>query len=103
MPAPSGTLRLLAHPLRVAILRELVEDGELSPKLLTARIGGYTLPAVAYHVRALADAGVIVETRTEPRRGAQEHFYVPKAEAAKVVEAAMVLDRALAEAGAVLA
>jgi hypothetical protein len=33
------------------------------------------LGVVAYHVRMLRDYGLIYETRTEPRRGALQHYY----------------------------
>jgi hypothetical protein len=61
-----------SHPLRIKILVML--EREHSPNevanLLVAPLG-----VVAYHVRMLRDYGLIEETRTEPKRGAVEHFY----------------------------
>jgi hypothetical protein len=37
--------------------------------------GLVTLGVVSYHVRELRTVTLIAETRTEPRRGALEHFY----------------------------
>jgi DNA-binding transcriptional ArsR family regulator len=48
---------------------------EHSPTELTDILSGPALGAVSYHVRQLRDYGLITETRTEPRRGALQHFY----------------------------
>ena len=61
------------HPLRVLIL-EAAEETEVSPATLS-REWNEPLGNVAYHVRMLADKGLLRETRAEPRRGAIEHFY----------------------------
>lgn len=65
----------LAHPVRIQILDQMRAD-PLSPKgltqLITPRVA---LGTVAYHVRALLDAGLIRESGTKPVRGAVEHFY----------------------------
>lgn len=68
------TLVEAKHPLRAAILRTMVE-GEWSPKMMAEYLGE-PLGNVSYHVRELVKKGKIVETRTEPRRGAVEHYYV---------------------------
>jgi predicted transcriptional regulator len=65
----------VAHPLRVAILDGIRHAGELSPRGF-ANDHGAKLAAVSHHFRALAGAGHIELNRTEPRRGAVEHFYV---------------------------
>jgi DNA-binding transcriptional ArsR family regulator len=52
-----------------------LRDGEASPKSLAKRFG-LPLGQVAHHARVLKKAGMIKETRTVPRRGATEHFYV---------------------------
>ena len=65
-------LRALSHPLRPKILaraREPVSPNQLAGHLRTP------LGTVSYHVRELADAGLLELVRTEPRRGAIEHFY----------------------------
>ena len=63
----------LAHPLRIAILREL-EGGMASPSEIAERIGA-PLGNVSYHVRFLARIGLIELRETRPRRGAVEHYY----------------------------
>jgi DNA-binding transcriptional ArsR family regulator len=66
-------IKALAHPMRVAIL-DLMNAGEWSPnELKTALKEG--LSQVSYHIKVLKDLGMIELTRTEPRRGAVEHFY----------------------------
>jgi DNA-binding transcriptional ArsR family regulator len=65
--------KVLSHPLRVRILRAL-EDGTASPNQIARRLDA-PLPNVSYHVRALERAGLIVLEKTEPRRGAVEHYY----------------------------
>ena len=65
--------RAMAHPLRARILAAL--DGqELSPVELAKRLGA-SLGVVSYHVRVLADAGVVELSRTSARRGAIQHHY----------------------------
>lgn len=64
----------LAHPVPVAIVRILDAEPELSPTDLSERLG-LPLGRISYHVRRLVDADLIVLVRTEPRRGALEHFY----------------------------
>ncbi len=66
-------LKSLAHPLRVAIL-DLMNAGEWSPNELKKALGE-GLSQVSYHVKVLKDFGMIELTRTEPRRGAVEHYY----------------------------
>lgn len=67
--------RALNHPLRQHILL-LFAQGEASPKELAERLGE-GLSQVSFHVKVLhEDCGGMVElTRTEPRRGAVEHYY----------------------------
>lgn len=65
--------KALAHPLRVRLLA-LFEEGTASPTQL-ADVTGANLPRVSYHVRRLAAVGLIELVRTEPRRGAVEHYY----------------------------
>jgi DNA-binding transcriptional ArsR family regulator len=66
---------LFAHPLRLRIFLSLLDGGEASPSEL-ARTVDARLPNVSYHVRTLADLGLIECVREEPRRGATEHYYV---------------------------
>jgi DNA-binding transcriptional ArsR family regulator len=66
-------LKALAHPLRVKILDHL-NDGEWSPRELQTELDE-GLSQVSYHVKVLRDFELIEMTRTEPRRGAVEHYY----------------------------
>jgi DNA-binding transcriptional ArsR family regulator len=69
-------VKAVAHPLRVEILETLVSEGELSPALIARKLG--RPPGnVSYHVNVLRDCEVLELVRTEPRRGALEHYYRP--------------------------
>src|SRR4051812_6213271 len=65
--------KALAHPLRARILQRLGErvasPGELALEL------DQPLGVVSYHVRMLRDYECVELVRTEPRRGALQHFY----------------------------
>jgi DNA-binding transcriptional ArsR family regulator len=65
--------RLLRHPLREVVLLKYTE-GVTSPSAIAAALGE-PLNVVSYHTRVLLDGGVLELVRTEPRRGAREHFY----------------------------
>ena len=93
---------VLAHPLRRAALcaiaagaansavsayRALVETGAPHP----------SLAGVAYHVRRLVQAGLLVEVASIQRRGAAEHILEPTARGRSVVRAIEAFDRALTE------
>ncbi len=67
-------LRAIGHPLRLRILEAVADAGETSPSTL-ARAFGQPLSTVSHHVRLLRDLGFLELARTEPRRGAVEHFY----------------------------
>jgi DNA-binding transcriptional ArsR family regulator len=72
-PTPVQGQRAMAHPMRARILAAL--DGrELSPVEM-ARDLEASLGVVSYHVRVLADAGVVELARTTARRGAIQHHY----------------------------
>jgi DNA-binding transcriptional ArsR family regulator len=69
-------LSALGHPLRRKII-QVVDgntNGGVSPKMLSDDLG-QSLGVVSYHVRLLADAGVLKLVGTKGRRGAVEHFY----------------------------
>jgi DNA-binding transcriptional ArsR family regulator len=66
-------LKAISHPLRHRLLG-LLDDRVASPNEL-ARELELPLGRVSYHIRLLADLGAIELVRTEPRRGALEHFY----------------------------
>src|SRR3954462_5707146 len=65
--------KALAHPLRARILQRLGER-VLSPGDLATELGA-PLGVVSYHVRMLRDYDCVELVRTEPRRGALQHFY----------------------------
>src|SRR6188474_3780172 len=65
--------KALAHPLRARILQRLGER-VASPGDLAIELGA-PLGVVSYHVRMLRDYDCVELVRTEPRRGALQHFY----------------------------
>jgi DNA-binding transcriptional ArsR family regulator len=69
-----GLLKALGHPLRLRILEAIADAGESSPVVL-ARAFDRPLATVSHHVRLLRELGFIELVRTEPRRGAVEHYY----------------------------
>jgi DNA-binding transcriptional ArsR family regulator len=62
------------HPLRLAILDHLSEVGVASPSQMHL-LFKEPLGNVSYHVKTLAEAGLLDLSHTEPRRGAVEHYY----------------------------
>src|SRR3954449_4434069 len=65
--------KALAHPLRAKILQRLGER-VASPGDLAVELDA-PLGVVSYHVRMLRDYDCVELVRTEPRRGALQHFY----------------------------
>ena len=65
--------KALAHPLRVRILTAL-HKGISSPNQLSQELGE-PLGNVSYHVKTLLEYDCVELVKTEPRRGAVEHFY----------------------------
>src|SRR3954469_4187972 len=65
--------KALAHPLRARILQRLGER-VASPAELAVELDA-SLGVVSYHVRMLHDYAGVELVRTEPRRGALQHFY----------------------------
>jgi DNA-binding transcriptional ArsR family regulator len=65
--------KALAHPLRARILQRLGER-VASPADLASELGA-SLGVVSYHVRMLREYQCVELVRTEPRRGALQHFY----------------------------
>lgn len=66
-------LKVLAHPIRMKILKQ-AQLGEISAKEASRDLGE-PIGKVSYHVRVLADAGMLELTRQTPRRGAIESHY----------------------------
>ena len=76
LPGETSEARIakaLAHPLRARILQRLGER-VASPGDLAVELGA-PLGVVSYHVRMLRDYDCVELVRTEPRRGALQHFY----------------------------
>jgi hypothetical protein len=61
------------HPVRIRLL--VLLEFESSPNDLATALGDTPLGVVSYHVRMLRDYDLLEMTRTEPRRGALQHFY----------------------------
>lgn len=66
-------VKALSHPLRVRILT-ILNDRVASPNELHKELEE-GLSQISYHVKVLKDFELIEQVRTEPRRGAVEHFY----------------------------
>jgi DNA-binding transcriptional ArsR family regulator len=66
-------VKAFAHPLRIRILG-IFENQTASPSEIADQLG-VPLGNVSYHVRILADYGLIKLVRRTPRRGAIEHHY----------------------------
>jgi DNA-binding transcriptional ArsR family regulator len=66
-------VKAISHPIRHRVL-VLLNERVASPNELSRALGE-SLGRVSYHVRQLAEVGAIELVRTEPRRGAVEHFY----------------------------
>jgi DNA-binding transcriptional ArsR family regulator len=86
----------LSHPLRRLILEQLDQhtNGGMSPSDMADALE-QPLGNVSYHVRQLADAGVLKLVTTKPRRGAIEHFYKRAGNAAdkKITEVFEVISK----------
>lgn len=66
-------VKALAHPLRVQILT-ILNERMASPNELSKELEE-GLSQVSYHVKVLKDFECIEMVKTEPRRGAVEHYY----------------------------
>lgn len=66
-------VKALAHPLRVQILT-ILNERMASPNELSKELDE-GLSQVSYHVKVLKDFECIEMVKTEPRRGAVEHYY----------------------------
>src|SRR6187455_16827 len=71
--AEARIAKALAHPLRARILQRLGER-VASPGDLAVELDA-PLGVVSYHVRMLRDYDCVELVRTEPRRGALQHYY----------------------------
>lgn len=66
-------VKALGHPLRIQILG-ILEERVSSPSQIADELGA-PLGNVSYHVRQLADLGLISLVKTTPVRGTLEHYY----------------------------
>ena len=69
----SRIVKAMAHPLRVQILA-ILDERVASPNEIFREVDA-PLQNVSYHVRQLANAGLIELVSQTPRRGAVEHHY----------------------------
>lgn len=74
-PVDQRLMKGLSHPLRVKCLT-LINERPWSPRELQRELGE-GLSQISYHIKVLKDFELIELVRTEPRRGAVEHFYSP--------------------------
>jgi DNA-binding transcriptional ArsR family regulator len=70
----ASVLKALGHPLRMRLLTFITERGEASPVEMSRGLD-QPLASVSHHTRVLRDLGYIELARTQPRRGALEHYY----------------------------
>ena len=65
------------HPLKVAIIEAMLWVEEpLSARLIELLLDdGTDLTLLAYHLRCLAEAGVVTKVRAEPVRGVVQTYY----------------------------
>lgn len=73
-PSAQELAKALAHPLRVRILTLLGESQVASPNMIASGLDE-GLGNVSYHMKTLRDFNCVKLVKTEPRRGAVEHFY----------------------------
>ncbi len=66
-------IKAMGHPLRVEILA-ILNDRMASPNELSKELEE-GLSQVSYHIKVLKDFEMIEMVKTEPRRGAIEHYY----------------------------
>jgi DNA-binding MarR family transcriptional regulator len=66
--------RAAMHPTQLAVLQILAIDAPHSPSEMAALLDE-PLANVSYHVRFLGRRELVRLVRTEPRRGALEHYY----------------------------
>jgi len=76
--------RALAHPLRARVLAATGQR-TVSPVELAAELAE-PLGVVSYHVRVLAQLGLLVAAGTSPRRGALQHHYRAAGDAPVVLQ-----------------
>ena len=88
---------LLSHPIRERVLAEVLKNRPASAVEISRQIN-IPLSTIAYHIRDLADASVIVKESTRPRRGATETFYVPTSDGTLLEVIRHALEKKIADA-----
>lgn len=70
-------LRHFVHPLKVSIIEAFVwVEQPLAPKFIEEMAGDeFGISLVSYHMRTLADAGILEEDHHQQVRGALQTFY----------------------------
>src|SRR4051794_8777838 len=71
--ADARLLKALKHPIRARAL-SIINEGVASPKMIAAELD-LPVGTVGHHVKRLEALECIKLVKTEPRRGATEHFY----------------------------
>ncbi|MBS1861882.1 MAG: helix-turn-helix transcriptional regulator [Actinobacteria bacterium] len=74
-PSPTNDAKAVAHPLRLRILETIEQSGGIASPNQIAGVLDEPLGNVSYHVKTLLEYGWLDLVKTEPRRGAVEHFY----------------------------
>lgn len=69
-----GWIKSLGHPVRIAILRRMLDGEVMTPAALAEELE-VPLSVLGYHVRFLRDAGRLGLVRRSQRRGAIVHHY----------------------------
>lgn len=82
----------LTHPTRIAILTMLKDGAVLSPSKMAEEVDE-PLGNFSYHCKKLVDLECLELVRTEPRRGAVEHFYRSTGKVSLMSDANIALDR----------
>ena len=77
MDLTTEVLKALAHRDRIGVLElaAAAKRAGVTPKDCADAMDSLTLGTAAYHVRQLADAGLLTLTGTTPARGAVSHHY----------------------------
>jgi DNA-binding transcriptional ArsR family regulator len=84
-------IHALNHPARRQILRQLGErEAEKSPSEMADEGATFSLSGLSFHARVLSELQVTRCTRTQPVRGALEHFYASNVSDNELVEAILL-------------
>ncbi len=83
-------IHALNHPARRQILRQLGDpELERSPSEM-AEAASFSLSGISFHARVLCELQVTRCTRTQPVRGALEHFYASNVSDNELVSAILL-------------